>query len=256
MTSDYVYDQGFAQERARLAGMESLWDPGSQALLDELGIGRGWKCLEVGAGGGSMVKWMAGRGAHVTAIDIDTRFIEPLASDSIEVRRFDIRAEDLPQSEFDLVHARLVLEHLPDRRQILDRLSAALRPGGWIVIEDYDFTGFGFEGDDPQLENRVGEAINTFMQRAGFEPRYGRYVVADLEAVGLTDVRGEGRALVIDSSSPGFDFFRLSFESVRSALVDAGLISEEDADTASAGFGRQVRVVTPLMVAGIGRRSG
>ncbi|MGV0803612.1 methyltransferase domain-containing protein, partial [Mycolicibacterium elephantis] len=64
-----------------MRGMEALWDAGSQALLDELGIGAGWNCLEVGAGGGSMVEWMAGRGATVTAVDIDTRFIDHLASD-------------------------------------------------------------------------------------------------------------------------------------------------------------------------------
>ena len=99
MTRDYVLDQGFAQERARLSGMEALWDAG-------------WKCLEVGAGGGSLVEWMAGRGAHVTAIDIDTRFVDQLASDSIEVRRVDIREDELPQAEFDLVHSRLVLARL------------------------------------------------------------------------------------------------------------------------------------------------
>ncbi len=65
-----------------MSGMESLWDPGSQALLDELGLGSGSRCLEVGAGGGSMAEWMARRGAKVTAIDIDTRFILSLASDS------------------------------------------------------------------------------------------------------------------------------------------------------------------------------
>src|SRR6267142_6959784 len=112
MTRDYVLDQGFVEERKRLSGMESLWDPGSQALLDELGLGSGSRCLEVGAGGGSMAEWMARRGAKVTAIDIDTRFIESLASDSIEVRRVDLRTDALPQDEFDLVHARLVLEHL------------------------------------------------------------------------------------------------------------------------------------------------
>ena len=149
MTRDYVLDQGFAQERARLSGMEALWDAGSRALLEELGIGTGWKCLEVGAGGGSLVEWMAGRGAHVTAIDIDTRFVDQLASDSIEVRRVDIREDELPQAEFDLVHSRLVLEHLADRRPILDRLVATLRPGGWIVIEDYDWSCFGFEGENP-----------------------------------------------------------------------------------------------------------
>ena len=119
-----------------------MWDPGSQAVLDALGIAAGWRCLEVGAGGGSLVQWMAGRGATVTAIDIDTRFLEQLAGDTVELRRMDIRTDELPQREFDLVHARLVLEHLTERRSILDRLAAALRPGGWLVIEDYDWTGF------------------------------------------------------------------------------------------------------------------
>ncbi|MGH3675272.1 MAG: class I SAM-dependent methyltransferase [Mycobacterium sp.] len=255
MTRDYAFDQGFGQERARLSGMEALWDPGSQALLDELGIGPGWKCLEVGAGGGSLVEWMAGRGARVTAIDIDIRFIEQFASESIEVRRVDVRADELPQAQFDLVHARLVLEHLTDRREILDRLAAALRPGGWIVIEDYAWTGFGFEGEDPVLDN-VAQAIFGYMEQAGFDRDYGRRVVADIEDAGFTDVRGEGRARVISSSDPGFDFFRLTFESMRGTLVDSGALSREDADAASARFGENIRVFTPLMVAGIGRRAG
>ncbi|MGH3557619.1 MAG: hypothetical protein ACRDTK_09020 [Mycobacterium sp.] len=43
MPHDYVYDQGFSEERARPAGIESLWDPGSQVLLDSLGIAGGWR---------------------------------------------------------------------------------------------------------------------------------------------------------------------------------------------------------------------
>jgi SAM-dependent methyltransferase len=253
MTRDYVYDQSFAEERTRLSGMESLWDPGTQALITDLGISAGWKCLEVGAGGGSLLQWMAGHGANVVAIDIDTRFIESLAGESIAVRRADIRTDELPRDEFDLIHSRLVLEHLADRGEILKRLVAALRPGGWMVIEDYDWTAFGFEGADPQLD-RMTEAILSFMERAGFERNYGRRVVADLADAGLTDVRGEGRAKVIDSSSPGFDFFQLSFESLRGAVVDAGVISREDADAAAARFGEDMRIFTPIMMAGIGRR--
>jgi len=253
MPRDYIYDQGFSEERARLAGIESLWDPGSQAVLDALGIAAGWRCLEVGAGGGSLVQWMAGRGATVTAIYIDTRFLEQLAGDTVEVRRVDVRTGELAQREFDLMHARLVLEHLNDCRRILDRLAAALRPGGWLVIEDYDWTGFGFEDADPQSEH-VTEAVITFIAQAGFDPRYGRRVVADMAAAGLSDVRREGRALVIDSRSPGFDFFRLSFESLRDAVVDAGLLSRADADAAAVRFAEDTRVLTPMMIAGIGRR--
>jgi SAM-dependent methyltransferase len=254
MSRDYVYDQGFAEERARISGMEALWDPGSRALLDELGLGSGWKCLEVGAGGGSLVEWMAQRGALVTAIDIDTRFVESLASDVIDVRRADVRTDELPQAEFDLVHSRLVLEHLSDRTQILQRLASTLRPGGWIVIEDYDWSCFSFEGDDPEIA-RVADAILAFMQQAGFERDYGRRVVTEIAAAGFTDVRGEGRVRIIDSTSPGFDFFRLSFESLKGAVVDAGLLSAEEAEAASARLGEDMRVWTPLMMAGIGRRA-
>jgi SAM-dependent methyltransferase len=252
MTRDYVLDQGYADERKRIAGMEALWDPGSKALLGELGISTGWKCLEVGAGGGSLVEWMAAQGASVLAVDIDTRFVEPLASDSIEVRRMDIRTDELPQAEFDLVHSRLVLEHLTDRKQILQRLVATLRPGGWIVIEDYDWTCFGFQ--DPTFDH-VADAIMTFMEQAGFQRDYGRHVVDDLEVAGLTDIRGEGRARIIDSSFAGFDFFRLTFESLKNALVDAGMLTTEEADAASARFGEDMRVYTPIMMAGIGRRT-
>jgi SAM-dependent methyltransferase len=252
MTGGYVLDQGFGEERARLSGMEALWDPGSQALLDELGIGPGWKCLEVGAGGGSMVEWMASRGAHVTAIDIDTRYIDHLASDSITVRRIDLREDELPQSEFDLVHSRLVLEHLADRREILDRLVATLKPGGWMVMEDYDWTNYGFE-DGSRGSSAIGDAMLDFMTTAGFERDYGRRVVSDMEAAGLTDIRGEGRARLIDSTSPGFAFFRLTVESLRGAIVKAGLLSAEEAD-ATTVFDEHRRIITPMMMAGIGRR--
>lgn len=112
-----------------------------------------------------------------------------------------------------------------------------------MVIEDYDWTGFRFEGHDPTL-GRATEAFIGYMQRAGFEPHYGRQVVSDIAAVGLTDVRGEGRARVIDSSDPGFDFFRLSVESLRGVVVEAGMLSAEDADAAAARFGEDMRAHT------------
>ncbi|GBG39820.1 class I SAM-dependent methyltransferase [Mycobacterium montefiorense] len=251
---DYLYGGDFAAERARLAGIEALWDPGSQSLLDELGLDAGWRCLEVGAGGGSLVNWMAGRGAAVTAVDIDTRFIDHLASESVDVRRLDIRSDDLPPGGFDLVHSRLVLEHLSDRENILRKLAGALRPGGWIVIEDYEFSCYSL-GDQPYLDATV-RAMGAVMEQAGFDRTFGRRVVDELVAAGLTDVRGEGRTRIIDAQSPGFDFFKLSFESIRDAIVAAGGLSAADAEATAARFADQsMRIFTPIVMAGIGRRS-
>jgi hypothetical protein len=67
-------------------GIEATWDHGTRALLERLGIGPGLRCLEVGAGGGSIAAWMAdqaGDGGHVLATDIDTTHLEPLADGTL-----------------------------------------------------------------------------------------------------------------------------------------------------------------------------
>ena len=247
--SGYVYDQSFAEERERLAGMASLWDPGTQALLAELGVGG--RALEIGGGAGTMVSWLGEHCEHVLVTDIDTRFLEPLASETVEVRRHDVRTDALDEAAFDLIHARLVLEHLPERREILSKLVAALRPGGTIVIEDYDWSSFAFLGVEDMPD--VTDALFGFMAEAGFETNYGRRVVDDLVDCGL-QARGEARARVIEPSHPGFAFFRLSFEALRPQLVATGRLTQERADEAAAAIARTTRLITPLMIAGIGSK--
>jgi 2-polyprenyl-3-methyl-5-hydroxy-6-metoxy-1,4-benzoquinol methylase len=105
------------------------------------GVKPGWRCLEVGAGGGSVADWMADRmkptGMGV-ATDIDTRFLDSIQMSNAEIRRHDIATDTLPERTFDLVHARLVLSHVPARDTALARLAASLKHGGWLVIEDSD----------------------------------------------------------------------------------------------------------------------
>jgi SAM-dependent methyltransferase len=253
VSTGYAYDQGWAEERARLAGMASLWDPGTQALLTELGVGG--HVLEVGGGGGALVSWLAERAERVLATDIDTRFLDELASDTVEVRRHDIRTDPLPEHAFDLIHSRLVLEHLPERRDVLTALVKALKPGGTLVVEDYDWTGTEFFTADDTTD--ITEAVMGFMAEAGFEQNYGRRVVGDLLDAGLTEVRGEARARVIDARSPGFPFFSLSFEALKPQLVATGRLTQERADEASAQIGAaDVQLLTPLMIAGIGVKPG
>lgn len=257
MTTDYVYDPEFAEERARLAAMEALWDDGTFALLDRLGVAPGWSCLELGAGAGSVAGWLAERAGptgRVVAADLDTRHVEPLAGDNLEVRQLDLRTDPLPEAEFDVVHARLLIEHLADRKQILPRMVAALRPGGVLVVEDYDWTGFGFLDDDFDFP-AVTDAVLGFMADAGFDPHYGRRVTGDLATAGLTGVEGEGRCLVIAGDSPGAAFFRLSFLSLKDAVVGSGRLTPEQAEEAAARISDPaITVMTPTMVAAYGRR--
>ena len=77
----YTLDNAWNQASARLAALEAVFDSGTIRYLDGIGVGDGWRCLEVGAGGGSIAAWLArrvGAGGCVLATDIDTRFAEEI----------------------------------------------------------------------------------------------------------------------------------------------------------------------------------
>ena len=79
MTQGYAYDHAWSMERVRLAGLEVALDPGTREHLIRLGAGPGVRCLEIGAGGGSVAFWLAERvapGGTVVATDLDTGFLE------------------------------------------------------------------------------------------------------------------------------------------------------------------------------------
>ncbi len=130
-------------ERARLRLLEEYHDPLTISQLDAIGVGEGWYCLDVGAGGGSVTRLLAervGRTGSVLAVDLDTSLLDELASDRVEVRRHNLMADSLPPAAFDLVHARLLLMFLSPRLGALQRLVSAARPGGWVVLIAPDFT--------------------------------------------------------------------------------------------------------------------
>lgn len=95
-------------ESRRLRLLEACRDPGTIRRLDRLGVSRGWGCLEVGAGHGSITRWLAervGPTGSVIAADIDPRFLTDMPA-GVDVRRFDIRHDDLEVDTYDLVHCR------------------------------------------------------------------------------------------------------------------------------------------------------
>lgn len=230
----YAFDNAAPGERERLAGLETVFDPPTVHYLAAVGVGRGWRCLDVGGGGGSIAAWLCqrvGREGRVVATDLDTRFLEARARThpQLEVRRHNILTDVLEEETFDLVHARLLLEHLPEAEHALTRMVAALRPGGWLVLEDLDWSAAApdpaVDSADAQLFLRTQSLWLGIMQRQGFDPAFGRQLPRLLRGHGLVEIAADGRTWVAQGGSPSATWWRLTFETLSEPLRSAGALT-------------------------------
>ncbi len=191
----YTLSQEGAEEfeRARLALLEAVFDPQTVRQFDAIGVGEGWRCLDVGAGGGSATRLLAervGDTGSVVSVDLDIRLLEPLASERVEVRRHDLLNDPLPEAAFDLVHARNLIMHLPTRLNAVRRLLAAVRPGGWLAMCETDMNTLAVSPSSPAW-CRALTVFNDAMVCGGWDPGYGARMPTEVEALDLADFEVE-----------------------------------------------------------------
>jgi SAM-dependent methyltransferase len=255
----YALDPGWYAERERLGSLTQLYDDTSLRLARQLGLAPGWRCAEVGAGTGSVAQLLAasvGPTGTVLALDTDTRFLDPLAGSTLTVRRQDVTAEPLPERQFDLVHARLVLEHLLTRDAVLVALARALVPGGWLLVEDFDWAATTPVDPPSALYDRVTSACRTILNAHGHEPAYGRRLPRAFRAAGLTEVGTSAESAQVDADPVrGIPQWELLVAQLAPAMLAAELVTEGDLE----GFSElahdgDTAVFAPLMVSTWGRR--
>lgn len=216
-------------ERARLTLLEEFHDPLTVGQLDAIGVEEGWRCLDVGAGAGSVARMLAervGRTGSVLAVDLDTSLLEGLASDRVEVRRHDLLSDQLPQAAFDLVHARLLLMFLSPRLGALQRLVSAARPGGWVASIAPDFTTVGLSPAS-LVWQRVWSYFLDAAGASGWDPGYGARLYGDLCAAGLVDVHADYIARCYPGGSLPSRLLSLTVERLRDRMVLLGADSGE-----------------------------
>jgi SAM-dependent methyltransferase len=233
--SEYLLDNAWEQQRQRLGGLEAWFDPGSIRHLAALGVSAGWRCLEVGGGGGSIARWLCqrvGPSGHVVATDLDVRFLAALDEPNLDVRQHDITRDSLPEGAVDLAHARFVLEHLADRAAALRRMVASLAPGGWLLIEETDSASWlpapEVSAEAAALFTRWIRAFIALCQATGLDPYAGRRGAGELRAIGLSEVDAEGRVYMVRGGSPPAEVWRLTAEQVGPRVVAGGYLSEDE----------------------------
>lgn len=148
--------------------------------LDRLGIGPGWRCVDVGAGGGDVTIALAevvGQSGRIYAVDSDPSSRDEVAHAAAEhsqVLAITQAGEDLVLPEpVDLAFCRFLLLHVLEPSAVLARMTAAVRPGGWVVAQE-PITSAGRIGGTPMSmpdarHPDVGALLPALIVAAGLE---------------------------------------------------------------------------------------
>lgn len=246
----YTWDNAMLEGRRRLALLEHSLDPSTFRRLESIGVASGWRCLDVGAGGGTVCEWLSrrvGPTGHVTAMDVDARFLRALDFANLDVREENVVDADFPSATFDLAHTRWTLIHIPERERVLQKLVDWLAPGGTLLLEEpdaisvrtLDRTGFR------TLSLRVFEII----QSRGSNPDWSRDLPFKMASLGLSSVRAEAETPYFSGASELAEFWRISWGRVRYAVAQTGAdVSQWDRELAELDDPTRL-FVSPMTVA-------
>jgi SAM-dependent methyltransferase len=225
----YTLDNAWDEARRRLQLLEKCYDAGSTRRLRALGVASGWRCLEVGAGGGSIAAFLSrqvGPQGSVTAVDIDTRFLEEIDADNLDIVQADVTTMELPPNAFDLVHCRALLMHLPARQRVLDTFVTALRPGGWLLVEEGDSSTLSAADSDPDTEV-LQRVLVDGLTAAGVDWTFARRLPQHLQQRGMRDVGAESEVLIYEGGSPMAELVRLTVRQARTAGLTGGATEDQ-----------------------------
>ncbi len=257
----YLLDNQQAESMERFDALSELFEsdhrspPGTSGPRPRLaGLGGGGRWSEhpdvVGSADGT-------RG-YVLATDIDTSWLEGGGGAGYDVLRHDVGTEPAPSGPFDLIHARLVLVHVPDRDGAITSMVDSLRPGGWLLLEEADP---GLQelacpdewGPDQRLANRLKREFRTLLAQRGVDLAFGRTLPRRLRSAGLGEVESDA---YFPMGGPFCDELeRATVEQIRELLVGGGLAEESDIDRhlANVVSGR-LDLATSPMVSAWGRK--
>lgn len=175
-----------------------------------------------------------GHTGRVVATDVDPRFLRQLRIPNVEIRQHDIVNDDLEADQYDLVHSCNVLRHLPEPEKGLKRMADAVRPGGWLVIEEDD-RGSILSADvtNPSAVTftaNLRAGLDFLRTRKILDPYFGRQVRGLIEKLGFTDIAHEGWTCISRGGEPMAQFDAATYQMAGKLMIGAGVISQKQLD--------------------------
>jgi SAM-dependent methyltransferase len=229
----YLLTNAEPETVARFGGLEVVFDSVTCGHLTRLGLKQGLSCLEVGAGSGSIARWMAdavGPTGRVLAVDLDPRWCRDDGRAQLEVRAVDLVTQPVPEGPWDVIHERLMLQHLPERLDVLTRLVDALAPGGLLLLEDFDtreLRTIDRDGPDHALIVRMAQAFNQVLGTRGGVSDFAANALRTVRGLGLEDTGASGY-VAVDFGGTGWAAVQAAnAQQVKLDLISQGITLDE-----------------------------
>ena len=233
-TPDYTFDNNHPNQADRHAALAGILDEFTASRLASLGDLSGRRCLELGAGVGSIAGWLAdqaGPAGEVLATDLNTRHLHP--DRGYAVMAHDLTTDPIPDGPWDLIHARLVLSWLPEPENILRRLAAVLAPGGTLAIEEWDDTyptGHVLTVPEPEaaaMFNAYQATLKQILAADGLDLGWAWQMHAAMTTAGLVDIDTVVHAKSWPGGSPGAMLHAASIDQLAGKFVAAGMTEQQ-----------------------------
>ncbi|MFD5370063.1 class I SAM-dependent methyltransferase [Streptomyces sp. NPDC127103] len=228
-----VFPPERAGEGERIDYGALAYDDITMARFRALGVGPGWRCLDVGAGTGTVSRRLLDEAGvtGVLAVDRDVRFLVERPVTGLDVIEADVTDPDFDPGRFRLVHARFVLMHLPERDRVIRRLAELVEPGGVLVLSDaVDLTSDRAPDTPYTLVMRaMWQALReTIGTDVSWVPSYPQL----LRDAGLSPVAAEIHVPPLLAGSPISRFWADTWERSRAPMLATGLVDDAAVDAA------------------------
>jgi ubiquinone/menaquinone biosynthesis C-methylase UbiE len=231
----YILDDAAALEYQRPDLMSKILDPWTRGYIQALGVGQGWNCLELGSGNGSIAEWLCaavGPSGCVTAVDINTVLLNLIPAQNLTVEQMDVRTDQLRADAYDLVTCRAMLhqvaEHAP---AVLEKMAAAVKPGGWLLIQEPDF--HLAPTTEPDVWAATWKGLIEWGRANGVDWLIGRKLPKMVCKAGYGRPQAKTDVQHIRGRDRGALYFQLFFAEVRDRVIESGELDAQTFNSAS-----------------------
>lgn len=232
---DYVFDNDNPHSGEQHRCIATAHDPMTTDRLAALGVTDGWHCLDVGLGGGTIARWLADRVAPTgSVLATDVKPTDVGSHPTLTTTVHDITTDPVPEDRFDLVVVRLLLQHLPQREEVVRKLVRALKPGGWLQVDEFDTSYepvlLAPDERSARLYEKFLAAKKEAMRAAGGDPEWGRKAARVMRAAGLVDVDPRPYVRLRHPGSADLQLQLHHTHHLRDQLLSVGMTDEELAE--------------------------